>query len=466
MILRENTILGFKMTTLTKIKYSQLEDRFDSEYYRPEYLEIRHELDHVKNKNAMKDLFIIKDGDHAERAREFVKIGIRYLRAQDLKDGFIDDSESVFVSKEVFDSLKRSHIYPRDILFSIMGATDKISIYPEKYPIVTANRAIAILRVRNSRILNPYFVFSFLRSKYGFKQIIRNKKGGVQKRINLDDFYDILIPIPPQSLQLHIEKLVKEAFSKRKLAEEKYEQAKQLLEKELGLDKLQLKEEKTFEANFSNLNKNLRFDSEYYKPKYKQITEFLKNSGFEVRKLKDVVKISNEKIDPTKEPTKNFKYIEIGDVNISTGEISVKEIYGRDAPPNAKKILKEGDVIISIVRPTRGAITVIPTELNNSVGTSAFVVCGTEKPFREYLSIFLKSSLGLGQLEKPISSSMYPTIKEDDVKNLLIPILPKPKQEKISTLVRESFSLRKESKNLLEKSKKVVERAIENGTRK
>ena len=454
------------MTTITEIKYSQLNDRFDSEYYRPEYLEIRHELDHVKNKNAMKDLFIIKDGDHAERAREFVKIGIRYLRAQDLKDGFIDDSEPVFVSKEVFDSLKRSHIYPRDILFSIMGATDKISIYPEKYPIVTANRAIAILRVRNSRILNPYFVFSFLRSKYGFKQIIRNKKGGVQKRINLGDFYDISIPIPPQSLQLHIEELVKEAFSKRKLADQKYEQAKQLLEEELGLDKLRLKEEKTFEAKFSDIDGSTRFDSEYYKPKYKQIIEFLKHSGFEVKKLKEVVNISDKKIDPTKEPNKKYRYVPIAKIN-QNGEIDEwDEFSGWQAPSRARMLIKKGDVLVSSLGGSIDKIALVPEELNNSLATTGTFVINSDNFYSEFLFLLFKTELTKFQLEQKTAGAIMTAVPKTTFGDLLIPLISKSNQEPISTLVRESFSLRKESKNLLEKSKKVVERAIENGTRK
>ena len=79
------------------------------------------------------------------------------------------------------------------------------------------------------------------------------------------------IPIPPKPFQEQIKKIVKEAFEKKKLADQKYELAKQLLEKELGIDKLELKEEKTFEANFSDLNQDKRFDVEFHKPMYSKI---------------------------------------------------------------------------------------------------------------------------------------------------------------------------------------------------
>ena len=57
-------------------------------------------------------------------------------------------------------------------------------------------------------------------------------------------------------------------------------------------------------------------------------------------------------------------------------------------------------------------------------------------------------------MERPATGTSYPTITDTDVENILIPILPKPIQEKISKLVRESFESRKKAKELLEEAKK------------
>lgn len=45
--------------------------------------------------------------------------------------------------------------------------------------------------------------------------------------------------------------------------------------------------------------------------------------------------------------------------------------------------------------------------------------------------------------------------------DLLIPVIPEQLQKQISDLVKQSFTLRKESKELLEKAKKEVEGFIE-----
>lgn len=55
----------------------------------------------------------------------------------------------------------------------------------------------------------------------------------------------------------------------------------------------------------------------------------------------------------------------------------------------------------------------------------------------------------------------YPGIFEKDLLGLLIPKIPKAVQKEISTLVRESFTLKAKSKQLLEVAKCTVEIVIE-----
>lgn len=60
--------------------------------------------------------------------------------------------------------------------------------------------------------------------------------------------------------------------------------------------------------------------------------------------------------------------------------MDIKDIFRYEAPPNAGGLLKKRDLVISIVRPTRGAITITPDELNNSLGSTAFYVLEIKSP--------------------------------------------------------------------------------------
>jgi len=67
---------------------------------------------------------------------------------------------------------------------------------------------------------------------------------------------------------------------------------------------------------------------------------------------------------------------------------------------------------------------------------------------------------------KPNTGTSYPVIVDNDILNLRIPVLSKKIQTQIQQKVTESFNLRKQSKHLLECSKRAVEMAIEQDEQK
>lgn len=123
--------------------------------------------------------------------------------------------------------------------------------------------------------------------------------------------------------------------------------------------------------------------------------------------------------------------------------------------------MEKGDLVISMVRPIRGAITIIPNELDNSLGSTAFYILEIASPLRDYLFIYLRTPLGLNQLGRPVVGAMYPTLKKQYIDELIIPIITEEKQKEISNPIKQSFALRKEAKELLERAREEVERFIE-----
>lgn len=442
---------------VSEIRYDQVIEklRFDAEFYKPEYLEAEEIVKKFPNTKTVGEL--AKSIVNGVEIREYVPEGIPYLRVSDMKEVFIDIYK---VSKVRTNSVvvKDVKLEEGDLLFSRSGTLGIICVVtPEiKGSIISSH----LIRVRLNQI-NSFYAVTFFNCKYGLYQILRRNNGAVVPEIDQPSLRTILIPIPPLSFQQKIESLVKESYKKRKLADEKYKQAQDSLNKILGIDKLELEEEKIFEAKFGEVKQTLRFDADYYLPKFIDALKILKQSKFELKELKELYKETIRKINPIGQPDKKFTYIEIGDVDISTGEIEAKEILGYQAPPNAKRLLKKGDLVISMVRPTRGAITIIPEELNNSLGSTAFYILEIPSPFREFLFLYLKTDIGLNQLGRPVVGAMYPTLKKEYIDELIIPIIPEQSQKQISDLVKQSFSLCKESKELIEKAKKEIEEFIE-----
>jgi len=210
------------------------------------------------------------------------------------------------------------------------------------------------------------------------------------------------------------------------------------------------------------IGQTLRFDAEYYQPKYKQVKDLIVKSGYEVKKLKESVEISNKKIEPSKEPNKLFNYIELANINPSTGEIEeVSQVKGFNAPSRARMLVKKGYVLVSSLLGSLDNIGLIPEELDDAVASTGFFVIKPKFFLPEFLFLLFRSNLMRLQLEEKAAGAIMSAVQKITFGDLLIPIIPEAAQHQISDLIKQSFLLRKESKEILEKAKKEIEEFIE-----
>jgi restriction endonuclease S subunit len=79
----------------------------------------------------------------------------------------------------------------------------------------------------------------------------------------------------------------------------------------------------------------------------------------------------------------------------------------------------------------------------------------------DYLTLVLNSKLTQMQAERDAGGSIIQHWRPDQIKEVLIPILPMDKQKELSAQIQESFKNRQESSRLIEIAKQAVEMAIE-----
>ena len=84
----------------------------------------------------------------------------------------------------------------------------------------------------------------------------------------------------------------------------------------------------------------------------------------------------------------------------------------------------------------------------------------------DYLTLVLNASVVQFQAERDSGGSILEHWKVSEIEELLIPIVDLNIQTQIAQKVQESFKLRKQSKDLLEKAVKAVDLAIEQGEEK
>lgn len=79
----------------------------------------------------------------------------------------------------------------------------------------------------------------------------------------------------------------------------------------------------------------------------------------------------------------------------------------------------------------------------------------------DYLTLVLNSAIVKLQAERDAGGSIIQHWKPSEIEVVIIPILPMANQIKISEMLQQSFSSRKESKRLLQEAIQIVETAIE-----
>jgi len=434
------------------IKFSQIEDRIDAEYYKPEYLKIYNNLEKRKGVVLLED--VAKEVVSGSYIDTYFPKRALYLRVNNLKEDGFDLSDVKYVDIQYSKVPQKIRVHTNDLVLGRTGTVGTTLIVPNELDGAVMSQHIT--KIVPSEKINRFYLMIYLNSRHGRLQAEKTALGSMQKELTLDATKNIKVFIPPQSLQQKIEKIVKEAQEKRKLADEKYDEAEEILNKELGLGNLDLSTQKTFEAKFSEAED--RFDPEYYQPVYKNVYKFLKQKS---KPLTEVCKIVRTKISPQNTPEKLFNYIEIGGIDNSTGEIAeILNLRGWQVPSGVKYVVRNNDVLLSAVRTYLKGIALVSNNYEGGIATTGFHVLREPIIKPETLFLFLRSRLGLIQFEKFFLGSTYPVIKGFDLKNILVPILSQSLQQKISSLIQESFKLRREAKELIDRAKKEVEEMV------
>jgi restriction endonuclease S subunit len=259
----------------------------------------------------------------------------------------------------------------------------------------------------------------------------------------------------------NIETIFKKAFKLRELSKTLYKQAEELLLKELDLLNFKPSKEniaiKTFKQSFGDSG---RLDSEYYQPKYDEIINKIKSYKGGCDNINIACKLKNSNFKPNDKDL--YKYVELSNIG-TTGDITgFTYEKGKDLPSRARRFIKENDVIISSIEGSLEKIAIVGKDFDNSLCSTGFYVITSENVNSETLLVLFKNKIMQQILKQNCSGTILTNMNKDDFLDIIIPIINNKIQTEIEEKIKESFSLKQNSKELLEVAKKAVEIAIEN----
>jgi len=341
-----------------------------------------------------------------------------------------------------------------DLLFARSGNTvGKCYLHDSsrvEYPCLYAGYMI---RFRFDDSVLPRFVFAFAQTPYYRDWVSAVRRAAGQPNINAQEYSDLRIPLPPLAIQRKIVAELDAAYAAKRSADEKaaklFASIDDMVLDELGIAKLPPRDTSLAARVFTVPLKevaNGRVDAYSYHP------YFARNQArihvAENRQLGDVVCLSHEQWGQDKwgcGEEKTFPYIEIGAVSVVEGEVSdIEEVEIADAPSRARMLVREGDLLVSLTRPTRRAIAFATGDAVASTGFA--VIRGfSDDVVPEYVLAILRSEMCMLQFDQRSTGGNYPAITEDQLLRTEIPVPPKPVQERI---VRRASAIKLEAKRL------------------
>jgi restriction endonuclease S subunit len=388
--------------------------------------------------------------------------GIPYIRVKDVLPGEIAKADLTFISQDKHQELNRSRVVPGNVLLTIAGRVGTAAVFPAD--LAEGNITGHIAGIELPERTNPEYFALFLNSRFGQFQLARLAHRTTRPELNLKEVGQVLVTLPPRSIQDRIAQIMQDAYAARrsKLAEAQtlLINIDQYVFKNLGISPESVPEETRFVKNASEI-RNGRFDVEF-------------NMGFhkfdpymnQVQPLQKVVEFLVETKNPTLTPEQEFYYIDIATVDPLSGEITEPpKILGQDAPSRARQVIHAEDIIMSTVRPTRGATAIVPKNMDGYICSTGFVVVRAQRDILpEYLHIALRLSTTREQLGRRSSGSSYPAVLTKDIKEVLIPVPDKGAQKTVVDAVNERRTkaslLKVEAENIITKAKQQVERMI------
>ena len=248
-----------------------------------------------------------------------------------------------------------------------------------------------------------YFILNTLKDENNQKAV-----GAVFRNLTTDQIKDFEIPLPPLEIQ---QQIVAEIEGYQKIIDG----AKQIVN--------------------------------HYKP---TITI---NPDWEMVELGEVCEINAKAADPIKlfgnEP---FIYLDIEAIENGTGVVSYeKELNPKDAPSRARRVVKNGDIALSTVRPNLRAFGYLENVPKNCLASTGFaILSASEKVESMFLFFSVHQDYLVEQMISKSDKGQYPSITSSDVAELQIYIPILEEQQTIVKAIEEEMQLVNANKRLVE----------------
>lgn len=311
--------------------------------------------------------------------------------------------------------------------------------------------------VKNLKSIKSKYLLAFLRSRYGFSQLLRQRELTIQYQLTLERVKRIKIYLAQDSFQTTIENIVVQFVSAKKTTRSLFVEAEILLLEHLGLKNWQPSEAGVSVKSFAEAFGAKRLDPEYYQPKFDELESII-SAKENVQPLGEFLVVNARGKQPSYE---DDGVLIVNSKHVRTGKVIVTDNRRATLEKGALTIRK-GDVLINGTGV--GTIGRCAPYFHDEIALpdNHVTILRTSELDPVYLSVYLNSPAGQLQVDKHFKGSsgqieLYP----DQIASFYVWKAPDEVQKRIREKVEASYEAEQLSVQLLDLAKRGVELAIE-----
>ncbi|WP_300647201.1 restriction endonuclease subunit S [uncultured Bacteroides sp.] len=340
--------------------------------------------------------------------------GIPLFRSQNITNEGLLLHDIAYISEEIHKSMSSTRLKPNDVLLNITGASIGRCYYlPNDFTEGNVNQHVCIIR-STSKVLSLYLYYCLV-SDLGQQKIYLTQTGANREGLTKEDISNFEFDIPSFEEQGRIVSYLNDKVGK-------IDDRVSLLSKKRDAY-LKLKKALISRVVTKGLNPNARF-----KPSgvdwIGEIPE-----GWELKRIKDVVELVNEKTNDTSLP-----YIALENIESWTA----RYIPSDSTTEGTNSIFHSGDVLFGKLRPYL-AKGYLPK--NDGICSTEFFVL---RPYRDvhnkYILYFILSHQVIDYLKNQVAGVKMPRTNWDSFANLTIPLPHSEEQQSIASYLDEKCS--------------------------
>jgi type I restriction enzyme, S subunit len=453
------------MTTMTSDLY--FHGRSDPEYYLPRHTQVEADLNLLLTV-PMRELGTLSCSAFYPAATHlYSEDGMPFLRCVDIIDFPLISQDQPFARiPEDFVSAHSSirSLSAGDIVISKVGTPCYASLLAEDMPTAAMTRTVLGMSKISEELINPFYLIAFLRSRYGFDQLMRERELTIQYQLTLERTRKVRVYLPNMLVQDEIGKTVQAYYQAQRDGIEAYKNAQHLLESKLGLDKLSFQKPVGFTSRFSTIGLNDTFsagriDSQCFAPDALFYEKWL-GTHAHCERLGHLLQSK----------AKGRQQVESSQGQ--TDYCSIKHISGQELvevskcfPSKDSPIARTNDLLLAITGATIGKIGIVKRYAQLAFSGDLLMLRAKSEINPHYLLLALDHRIGQVQFSRWITGSTNGHLAPRDVGRVLIPRLGETIERRIAELVEKSLSKKVEAEKLLEKAKGRVEQLIEDSVR-